>query len=53
MKTTQVKLGNTLFIIEYEGSKTSTETAYDKVKKLILSHATDAEKSSKKTKLSA
>ena len=52
-KTTEVQLGNTHFIIEYEVSNTATETAYDNVKSLILSHATDTEKLSKQTRLSA
>ena len=52
-KTTEVQLGNTHFIIEYEASQTATETAYDKVKGLILSHSKDAEKLSIKTRISA
>ena len=52
-KTTEVQLGNTHFIIEYETSQTATETAYDKVKNLILSHSKDAEKLSVKARLSA
>ncbi len=50
---TEVQLGKTHFILEFEASTTSTETVYDKVKRLILNHATDTEKLSKKTKLSA
>lgn len=38
---TEVQLGKMHFILEFEASSTSTETAYDKVKKLILNHATD------------
>ena len=33
---TELQIGNTLFIVEYETSDTATETAYDKVKRLIL-----------------
>ena len=50
---TELQLGNTLFIIEYETSDTATETAYDKVKRLITSHANDHEKLSETTQLSA
>lgn len=50
---TEILIGNTLFIVEYETSQTATETAYDKVKKLILSHANDFEKLSETTQLSA
>lgn len=50
---TEVQLGKMHFILEYEASSTSTETAYDKVKRLILNHTTDTKKLSKKTKLSA
>lgn len=50
---TELQIGNTLFIVEYETSDTATETAYDKVKRLITSHATDHEKLSEITQLSA
>lgn len=50
---TELKIGNTLFVVEYETSDTATETAYDKVKKLILNHANANEKLSEKTQLSA
>lgn len=50
---TELQIGNTLFIIEYETSDTATETAYDKVKRLITSHANDHEKLSETTQLSA
>lgn len=32
---TELQIGNTLFIVEYETSDTATETAYDKVKGLL------------------
>ena len=35
-KETVLQIDDTVFIIECETSKSSTETAYDKVKKLIL-----------------
>ena len=38
---TILQIDDTLFIIECETSKSSTETAYDKVKKLILNHVKD------------
>jgi hypothetical protein len=41
---TVLQIDDTVFIIEYETSKSSTETAYDKVKKLILNHINDKEK---------
>lgn len=50
---TELQIGNTLFIVEYETSDTATETAYDKVKRLITSHANDHEKLSEITQLSA
>ena len=50
---TELQIGNTLFIIEYETSDTATESAYDKVKRLITSHANDHEKLSETTQLSA
>lgn len=50
---TELQIGNALFIIEYETSDTATETAYDKVKRLITSHANDYEKLSEITQLSA
>lgn len=50
---TELQIGSTLFIVEYDTSETATETAYDKVKKLIISHANDYEKLSKSTQLSA
>ncbi len=50
---TEVQIGGTLFLVEYETSQTATETAYDKVKRLILSHANDSEKLSEMTQLSA
>ena len=37
-KETVLQIDDTVFIIECETSKSSTETAYDKVKKLILNH---------------
>ena len=37
------QIDDTVFIIECETSKSSTETAYDKVKKLILNHVKDKE----------
>jgi hypothetical protein len=40
---TVLQIDDTVFIIEYETSKSSTETAYDKVKKLILNHINDKE----------
>ena len=40
---TILKIDDTVFIIECETSKSSTETAYDKVKKLILNHIKDKE----------
>lgn len=42
-KETVLQLDDTVFIIEYETSQSSTETAYDKVKKLILNHVKDKE----------
>ncbi len=36
---TVVKIEDTVFIIEYETSNTSKETAYDKLKKLIITHS--------------
>lgn len=50
---TQLQIGSTLFIVEYDTSETATETAYDKVKKLIISHASDHKKLSNTTQLSA
>lgn len=50
---TELQIGSTLFIVEYDTSKTATETAYDKVKKLIINHANDYEELSKSTQLSA
>lgn len=50
---TELQIGNTLFIIEYKTSDTATETAYDKVKKLITGHVNDHEKLSEITQLSA
>lgn len=50
---TELQIGSTLFIVEYDTSETATETAYDKVKKLIISHASDCEKLSNTTQLSA
>lgn len=50
---TELRIGNALFIIEYETSDTATETAYDKVKRLITSHANDHEKLSEITQISA
>ena len=41
---TELQIGSTLFIVEYGTSETATETAYDKVKRLIISHAKDHEK---------
>lgn len=52
-KTANIQIGGTLFIVEYETSETATETAYDKVKRLILNHAGDCTKLSEKTQLSA
>ena len=40
---TILQIDDTVFIIECETSKSSTETAYDKVKKLILNHIKDKE----------
>lgn len=42
-KETVLQTDDTVFIIECETSKSSTETAYDKVKKLILNHVKDKE----------
>jgi hypothetical protein len=42
-KETVLQIDDTVFIIECETSKLSTETAYDKVKKLILNHVKDKE----------
>ena len=42
-KETVLQIDDTVFIIECETSKSSTETAYDKVKKLILNHVKDKE----------
>lgn len=50
---TELQIGSTLFIVEYGTSETATETAYDKVKRLILSHANDSEELSETTQLSA
>jgi hypothetical protein len=50
---TELQIGSTLFIVEYGTSETATETAYDKIKRLIISHANDREKLSETTKLSA
>lgn len=50
---TELQIGNTLFIVEYETSATAAGTAYDKVKRLITSHANDYEKLSEITQLSA
>lgn len=38
---TELQIGSTLFIVEYGTSETATETAYDMVKRLIISHAND------------
>ena len=43
-KETVLQIDDTVFIIECETSKTSKETAYEKVKKLILNHIKDKEK---------
>lgn len=50
---TELQIGSTLFIVEYGTSETTTETAYDKMKRLIISHANDHAKLSETTKLSA
>ena len=50
---TELQIGNTLFIVESETSATAAETDYDKVKRLITSHANDYEKLSEITQLSA
>ncbi len=50
---TELQIGSTLFIVEYGTSETATETVYDKVKRLIISHANDHEKLSETTQLSA
>ena len=42
-KETVLQIDDTVFIIECETSKSSTETAYDKVKKLILNYVKDKE----------
>lgn len=42
-KETVLQIDDTVFIIECETSKSSTETDYDKVKKLILNHVKDKE----------
>ena len=42
-KETVLQIDDTVFIIKYETSNSSTETAYDKVKKLILNHVKDKE----------
>ena len=42
-KETVLQIDDTVFIIECETSKSSTETSYDKVKKLILNHVKDKE----------
>ena len=42
-KETVLQIDDTVFIIECETSKSSTETAYDKVKKLILNHVKEKE----------
>ena len=42
-KETVLQIDDTVFIIECETSKSSTEIAYDKVKKLILNHVKDKE----------
>ncbi len=42
-KETVLQIDDTVFIIECETSKSSTETVYDKVKKLILNHVKDKE----------
>lgn len=52
-KETVMQIDDTVFIVEYETSKSSTETAYDKVKRLILSHIKDSEEISKINQLSA
>jgi hypothetical protein len=40
-QVTELKVGNTLFIVTEEFSPTATETAEQKLKKLINSHAFD------------
>lgn len=52
-KETVMQIDDTVFIVEYETSKSSTETAYDKVKRLILNHIKDSEETSKINQLSA
>jgi len=52
-KETTLKIGDTVFIVEYETSKSSTETVYDKIKKLILNHIKDQEESLNINQLSA
>lgn len=41
---TEMKIGNTLFIVCAEHSETATETAEQKLKRLINSHIYDAPK---------
>jgi len=39
--TTKTKIGNTLFIVHSEYSETATETAEQKLKRIINNHITD------------
>lgn len=41
---TEMKVGNTLFIVTEEFSQTATETVEQKLKKLINTHAFDSRK---------
>jgi len=46
--TTELKVGNTLFIVTEEFSQTATETVEQKLKKLINAHAFDSRRVIKK-----
>lgn len=42
-RVTEMQVGNTLFTVVSIQSEHARETAYDKVRKLILNHASDAD----------
>ncbi|KAF5059870.1 Transposon-encoded protein TnpW [anaerobic digester metagenome] len=49
----QTYIGDTLYIVESLQSDTATETAYNKIKRLILSNANAPKKLSETTQLSS
>lgn len=51
--TREMKIGDTVYIVEAVASENATESAYDKVKRLIMGHVGDFEKLSEQTQKSA